>query len=334
MDDGRGGSRARRLSPARPLTLPPRSSFLHTIALAAARLLAAALVLGTPSPARAQLYEAVGIRAQGMAGAFLAVADDATATWWNPAGLATGAFVSGIVEYNQALDGSQDHAFGVAFAIPSLGLSYYRSRFSETLSAGSTDSLTGNRQDGGTTGTRLPTHVSSQFGATVGQSIGEHLVLGSTLKLVRAERTTGDVDVGAMATFGAARLAVVVKNVVAADLTADGRSLERQARVGGAYRIEPQGSLALVVAVDADLTRTLTAVGDERRVTSGVELGLGPRLSVRGGIGVNTAGGVRRSGSGGVSVALPKKGLNLDAQITQGDDEALKGWGIGLRVTF
>ena len=269
-----------------------------------------------------------------MAGAFLAVADDATATWWNPAGLAAGPFVSGVVEHSQAR-GSDDKAFGVAFAIPSLGLSYYRSPFGETASAGSTESLTGNRQDGGTTGTRLPTHVLSQFGATVGQSLGDHLVLGSTLKLVRAERMTGDFDLGAMATFGAARLAVVVKNVLAADVTADGRSLERQARVGGAYMLEPRGSLALVVAVDADLTRTLTAIGDERRITGGLELlGLGSRLSVRGGVGANTAGSVRPSVSAGVSVALPKKGLNADAQITQGGDEALKGWGIGLRVTF
>src|SRR4029453_5176655 len=34
-------------------------------------------------------FEPVGTRAQGMAGAFVAVADDATATYWNPAGLAS-----------------------------------------------------------------------------------------------------------------------------------------------------------------------------------------------------------------------------------------------------
>jgi hypothetical protein len=266
-----------------------------------------------------------------MAGAFVAVADDATATWWNPAGLATGSLVSGVVEGGHALGGHDDNAFGVAFAIPSLGLSYYRSRISETVPADSTGSPGGNRQDMGTTGTRLPTYVLSQLGVTVGQSLGEHLVLGSTLKLLWGERTTGDLDVGAMASVGSIRLAAVVKNVVAADVAVD-RTLDRQARVGVAYFAKARHPIT--VAVDADLTRTTTAFGDERRVTGGVDVGLNRWISVRGGAGVNTAGGVRHAESGGVSVALPKKGLNVDAQITQGDDEALKGWGLGFRVTF
>ena len=36
-----------------------------------------------------------------MGGAFMAVADDATATWWNPAGLASGAYFNGIIESSQ-----------------------------------------------------------------------------------------------------------------------------------------------------------------------------------------------------------------------------------------
>ena len=55
-------------------------------------------------PARAQIYETVGTRAQGMGGAFVAVADDATATWWNPAGLATGPYFSGILERSNLND--------------------------------------------------------------------------------------------------------------------------------------------------------------------------------------------------------------------------------------
>ena len=42
--------------------------------------LAAALVVVSATRAGAQIYESVGIRAQGMGGAFVAVADDASAT--------------------------------------------------------------------------------------------------------------------------------------------------------------------------------------------------------------------------------------------------------------
>jgi hypothetical protein len=43
--------------------------------------------------AAAQTIETVGERALGMGGAFVAVADDSSGTWWNPAALATGPFV-------------------------------------------------------------------------------------------------------------------------------------------------------------------------------------------------------------------------------------------------
>ena len=54
---------------------------------------ACALVWRLPRPASAQIVEAVGSRAQGMGGAFVAVANDSSATWWNPAGLADGPFL-------------------------------------------------------------------------------------------------------------------------------------------------------------------------------------------------------------------------------------------------
>jgi hypothetical protein len=47
---------------------------------------AAAFLLVTPVLVSAQPYEMWGTRAQGMAGAFVAVADDADATWWNRRG--------------------------------------------------------------------------------------------------------------------------------------------------------------------------------------------------------------------------------------------------------
>jgi hypothetical protein len=63
----------------------PRSSITWTARLCAALLMA---VL----PADAQIVEAVGERALGMGGAFVAVANDSSATWWNPAAQADGPF--------------------------------------------------------------------------------------------------------------------------------------------------------------------------------------------------------------------------------------------------
>jgi hypothetical protein len=92
-----------------------------------------AVICAIPSLASAQLFETIGIRAQGMAGAFVAVADDASATWWNPAGIASGAFFSGIVERGDARSPRDDATLGVSLVVPSLGLSYYRLRISEPL---------------------------------------------------------------------------------------------------------------------------------------------------------------------------------------------------------
>ena len=59
-------------------------------------LIAAVLALTTAQAAMAQSQ--VGTRAAGMAGAFVAVADDATAVYWNPAGVGTGAIVSAVFD--------------------------------------------------------------------------------------------------------------------------------------------------------------------------------------------------------------------------------------------
>ena len=67
--------------------------------------------------ARAQTSELVGVRALGMAGAFTAVADDSTATWWNHAGLATGAYVNAVLEFAHPDDDRPGEGFrGVSFA--------------------------------------------------------------------------------------------------------------------------------------------------------------------------------------------------------------------------
>ncbi len=158
------------------------------------------------SDAHAQLYEAVGTRAQGMGGAFVAVADDATATWWNPAGLAAGPYFSSVLERSSLEDpgnpvlagpARRDSASGFAVSFPALGLSYYRFRVSEigpSSSTGSTDSV---RQDPGAISVDLRSLALSKYGVSFGQSIGRYLVVASTLGVLRggvASETVSIVD--------------------------------------------------------------------------------------------------------------------------------------------
>ena len=57
---------------------------------------------GATSPVSAQSFEVLGTRAAGMGGAFVGVADDATAVYWNPAGLVLGgSYFSLVLDNNQ-----------------------------------------------------------------------------------------------------------------------------------------------------------------------------------------------------------------------------------------
>src|SRR5216117_1491317 len=99
-----------------------------------------------PPAAAAQIYENIGIRAQGMSGAFVAVADDATTTWWNPAGLASGGLFNGILEFDRADTPAGTRSRAVAFNVPSLGLSYYRLALNGMRSPDPTGSSSANRE--------------------------------------------------------------------------------------------------------------------------------------------------------------------------------------------
>src|SRR5687767_8038412 len=92
------------------------------------------LVAGTPVHAAAQAFDSLGSRAQGM-GAFVAVADDASAVYWNPAGLAAGSYFSLVFDRTSAEAGTErdDRASDrsswlLALSTPALGLGYYRLR--------------------------------------------------------------------------------------------------------------------------------------------------------------------------------------------------------------
>jgi hypothetical protein len=280
------------------------------------------------SAASAQTTDVVGVRAQGMAGAFTAVADDATASWWNPGGLAGGGLFSGVIEYSRPNRDSDETVRGFTAAYPALGVSYYRLPLSQIRLTTSTAPTSAVRQDQG---------VLSLYGATFGQSLGEHLVVGSTLKLLHATDTHVDLDIGAMASVGPARFGVTVRDVTEPTFGsgADAFTLDRHVRAGAALTSGRRGVIgSATLAFDADLTREQTAFGDERYIALGGEVWAGHQsLGLRGGFSKNTVGTGATQLSGGLSAAV-RKGTFVDAYVSGGPDDARHGWGVSLRVTF
>ena len=61
------------------------------------------VLISAPAVALAQTFESIGIRAQGMGGAFVAVADDASALYWNAAGIARIASDKSELQFNHAV---------------------------------------------------------------------------------------------------------------------------------------------------------------------------------------------------------------------------------------
>src|SRR5918993_5823642 len=90
-------------------------------------------VLGLmPSLVHSQTFPVVGTRAQGMGGAFVGVADDGTAIYWNPAGLAAGSYFSAALDHSVGEPTQQGGRGGdskntlIGVSMPALGLGYYR----------------------------------------------------------------------------------------------------------------------------------------------------------------------------------------------------------------
>jgi hypothetical protein len=255
--------------------------------------------------------------------------------------------------------GAQTEPTAFAAAFPALGLSYYHLHINEIRPIGTTAPNTGGRQNEVSAVADVKAQSISQFGVTVGQSLGQRFVLGSTLKLVRAGavsietassdplaaakdldvpvETRADLDVGAMAFLGQIRLGLTVKNVTEPNFgTAAGAlTLKRQARAGIAFLAPSRGPAhAWAIAADADLNATPTVFGDVRHAAGGAEAWFARRrIGVRGGATANTIGDLRPTWSGGLSFAL-SRGVFLDGALASGSDKTLRAWSTTLRFTL
>ena len=317
-------------------------------------------------PAAAQSFEAVGPRALGMGGAFVAVADDSSATWWNPAGLATGPFldlaiarVSG--EADARLPAVRTGLWSFSVATPPLGVSYYRLQITDIRANTPTEPADGGREDRAA-GMGIRSLSVSQFGVTVLHTITTGVSAGATVKYLRgtsrvrapeavdspfglsdlldqgddlsggAGRGTMDIDLGVLATIGAVRLGATARNLREPRF-GDSR-LSRQVRVGVAFDGAAAGTMPLMASMDVDLRRYATATGDRRVIAIGGEHWMRPgRVALRGGARFNTVGEQDRTVSAGASVAA-RAGLFVEGFAAVGSETSERGWGVAARVSF
>jgi hypothetical protein len=316
-------------------------------------------------PAAAQGLETVGSRAPAL-GAFVAVADDASAVVWNPAGLASGPIFNIVLGASraQAEPARADRAgragtMLVALGTLPLGLAYYRIDRLEAEAVSPAVLGSSGRQEERVAVRRLVTH---HLGATVQHSIGDHLTLGATLKLVRGrvaaasptvsswdeafeavdrEASRGalhaDADIGAMFSAGSVKAGAVVRNLaqpVFGEGAASGpMGLRRHARVGIAWGDGWPGTPRTIVALDADLTRVATLAGERRDIAAGAERWIAShRVGFRASVRASTAGDARPVAAVGGSIAL-RAGMYVDLSAAAGA-RGQSGWGIAARVSY
>ena len=321
------------------------------------------VALGIAVPGSAQTVELPGSRALGMGGAFVAVASDSTATWWNPAGLATGPFADTTVGRTTVDGGEQlpvwrQTAWWFAFATPPLGVSYYRFRVTDIQPFNPTGPAGPDREDR-RAGVPVNSLSASQLGITLVQTLIPGVHAGATLKYVRGTFHAGredslaspddlldrgdaldngetegrfDLDVGLLAVTGPLRFGALVRNVREPEFGSV--RVPRQTRIGVAFAPEPVTGVPLTVAFDWDVQTYVTGSGRRRSIALGVEQWVwNKRLGIRAGGRANTTGAEEKAVTAGASVAV-RSGFFVEGHVTHGGSADERGWGVGARASF
>jgi len=322
------------------------------------------ILLLLPTAASAQIIEGLGSRALGMGGAFVAVANDSSATWWNPGALADGPFLDATIgfattEVDLQRPAARTSVTGFSLTTPPAGFSYYRWRLTEIPTA---EGQPGREDEQG--GIPLRSLSAAQLGVTLVHSLMTGVHAGATVKYVRGTLRTDlgsvtlppsdlldraddldggqsqqgvDVDLGLLAVAGPVRGGILVRNLVEIGFEGpDGvevMRLPRQVRLGGAFDADSKG-VPLMVSLDVDVVSYDTSYGERRVVALGGEHWIvRKRVAVRGGARFNTVGSETHVATAGVTVAV-RRGLFVDGHLVRGGDADEQGWGVAARVSF
>ena len=310
----------------------------------------ALLTLSTGAAAQVS-FDVLGARAMGMGGAFVAVADDATSFHWNPAGVSTkgvGMTVGwdrlhfGNPKLPAFVGATQDSNKLTSVATSPYGVSYGYFQSATVV---------GLQPDGTPIVEALRVH---HVGFTILQALARGLVVGTTVKYLHGQATTGDsssllagdaldegisrrgpshgafdLDFGVMGTMGPVRAGLTVKNLLQpkfAGVADFAIQLKRRVRLGIA--VLPTDGLTLALDVDLDTADPL--VGLRRMMALGGEIRLGSSVALRSGVRWSRDGDRRLIAALGASIKV-HRGLWLDGYSTysRSDD---RGFGVALRA--
>jgi hypothetical protein len=289
-----------------------------------------------------------------MAGAFVAVADDASAVHWNPAGLVHGGPAGMTIGWDRFQFGKSDDPLTLGADRRSTSFTSLGS-WPVGLSFGRfTNTSVSSAADGSLQVERLRVN---QYGLTVLQTLVEGIVVGGTFKYVRGNVASGpasgttndaaldslddvkgktkhsfDIDAGVMIDMEKLRIGATFKNLRVpkfAEVATPANSLQRQLRMGVA--VLPTDGLTL--AMDIDLDTVDLRGGLRRNIALGGESRLGQRMAVRSGVRWSLEGLKRPVVAGGASVVL-RPGLWLDGHYSYGRTGEDRGFGAALRAGF